>query len=406
MKKIYIYFFLILFLFRSLTLAQYNLQISAVINEVNADSLMENLKILTGEKAITLNTAPVFILSRHKDNIGNSQAALFIKKKLLEYGLKTYVQEFLGTGENVYAVQPGVEKPNQKIIICAHYDSMPPGAYSPGADDNGSGTAAVLEAARILSKIKTKYTVIYALWDQEEQGLQGSNYYANQVSLIKDSIVAVINLDMIGWDSNNDFKAEIHTQNIANSVDLAQKMFNVNSLYNIGLNASIVNPGTNRSDHASFWTYKYSAVLLIESFQDFNPYYHQTLDRIDKINKIFFSKCARLAIGTLAYYAGIAKDTLIISEKPTFFQLYQNYPNPFNASTKIRYNVSKETHVKLVVYDALGTELAVLVNQTQQPNVYEIDFDVSRFGVFASGVYFYALYSGDYFAVRKMVLAK
>ena len=73
-------------------------------------------------------------------------------------------------------------KPNQQIIICAHFDSKPYSGPAPGADDNGSGTSAVLEAARILSKYKTDYTIIYALWDNEEIGLRGSAYYAQQAS--------------------------------------------------------------------------------------------------------------------------------------------------------------------------------------------------------------------------------
>ena len=57
---------------------------------------------------------------------------------------------------------------------------MPSGTTAPGADDNASGTAAVIEAARIFTQYDSKYTIIYALWDEEEQGLIGSAYYAHQ----------------------------------------------------------------------------------------------------------------------------------------------------------------------------------------------------------------------------------
>lgn len=416
MKKKFLATLLFFFVTTFYLYAQADQKIVSIINQVSIDSLFENLKILTGEKQIVLTAGPVTITSRHNDNVGNSYAAAFIKKKLLGYGLKTYTQEFLSTGENVYAIQPGVEKPNQHVIVGAHYDTMPVGNFSPGADDNGSGTAAVLEAARILSKYKFDYTIVYALWDREEQGLQGSTYYAYQASIRKDSIIAVINLDMLGWDSNNDDSTKIHTRDIANSNKIADDIFAVNNLYAIGLKTSIINPGTTRSDHASFWNYNYSAVLLIESFNDFNPFYHTSNDNIQNINKSFFEKNAKLGIGTLAKSAGVSIDTFVVPERPSVFYLYQNYPNPFNPSTKIRYSVSKETNVKLIVYDLLGREITTLVDEVQMPNDYEVRFDAANYGEFssgisakggyASGVYFYVLYAEGYLSARKMVLVR
>ncbi|MEW6702139.1 MAG: M28 family peptidase, partial [Bacteroidota bacterium] len=357
---------------------------------------------------------PVTISSRHNDNVGNSYAADFIKKKLLGYGLKTYTQEFLSTGENIYAVQTGVSKPNQHIIVCAHYDTMPVGNFSPGADDDGSGTVAVLEAARILSKYKFDYTIIYALWDREEQGLQGSNYYAQLARSRNDSIVAVINLDMLGWDGNNDDSTKIHTRDIANSNKIADDIFAVNNLYAIGLKTSKINPGTTRSDHASFWKYNYSAVLLIESFNDFNPFYHTSSDNIQNINKNFFEKNAKLGIGSLAKSAGASINTSVIPEKPTLFYLYQNYPNPFNPSTVINYTIGGSQPsvrlwlISLKIFDLLGREIATLVNEEKPAGKYQISWNgEDNFGnKVSSGIYFYVLYAGDYVSARKMVLVR
>ena len=111
----------------------------------------------------------------------------------------------------------------------------------------------MLEAARVLSQESFPYTIIFALWDEEEQGLVGSDYYANQASANGDSILGVINLDMIAWDSDNDDIAEIHTRSVGNSYDLKDKMVEVNSAYNINLDLQIDDPGTNASDHKSFW---------------------------------------------------------------------------------------------------------------------------------------------------------
>jgi hypothetical protein len=98
------------------------------------------------------------------------------------------------------------------------------------------------------------------------------------------------------------------------------------------------------------------------------------------------------------------------AELPNWFALEQNYPNPFNPSTRIGYSIppssrygvgSRET--KLVVYDILGREVAVLVNEKKAPGRYEVEFDGSGL---ASGIYFYRLSAGTYVECRKMVLMK
>ncbi len=203
----------------------------------------------------------------------------------------------------MYGVLTGTEYPNQVWMVCAHYDDMPSGSVAPGADDNASGTAAVLEAARVLSQESFSYTIIFALWDEEEQGLVGSDYYANQASANGDSILGVINLDMIAWDSDNDDIAEIHTRSVGNSYDLKDKMVEVNSAYNIDLILQIDDPGTNASDHKSFWDVGYGAILLIEDFEDFNAYYHTTNDLVVHYNEPYYFKLAKLSYATLASFA-------------------------------------------------------------------------------------------------------
>jgi hypothetical protein len=85
------------------------------------------------------------------------------------------------------------------------------------------------------------------------------------------------------------------------------------------------------------------------------------------------------------------------------YKLSQNYPDPFNPSTKIVYRIPKSGIVRLVVYDILGREVAVLVNQFQQPDEYRIDWNASNF---PSGVYFYKLQAGDFVQTKKMILIK
>ncbi len=277
--------------------------VQSIINQTNIDSLIFFVEELSGEVQTIIGGSPYTIVSRHKNQPSNDKAADYIEQKLLSYGLDVYNQSFSSSGRNVYGILIGTEFPNQSWMICAHYDDMPSGSVAPGADDNASGTAAVIEAARILSQQSFPYSIIFALWDEEEQGLVGSNYYANLASSNGDSILGVINLDMIAWDSNNNDVAEIHARSVGNSYDIKDKMVEVNSVYNLNLVLQIDDPGSTASDHASFWSNGYGAILLIEDFQDFNAYYHTTNDLVVHFNQPYYHLMSKLAIGTLATFA-------------------------------------------------------------------------------------------------------
>ncbi|MFH0735471.1 MAG: M20/M25/M40 family metallo-hydrolase [bacterium] len=274
-----------------------------VIQNINIDSLLYYVKELSGKVNFTLNNQSVSILSRHKNNADNAKAADYLFQKFTQYNMPVFKQDFSTSGRNIYAVQQGTELPNQKLIICAHYDSQPAGSLAPGADDNASGTAAVIEAARLLKEYSFPYTIVYALWDEEEQGLIGSKYYADNAAASGDSIIAVVNIDMIAWNRSNSNIVEIHTTPKANSIELGDKMFELNSVLDLGLIPVIKNPGATYSDHSSFWDNNYSAILLIEDDNDFNAYYHTPGDTIGNFNIPYFLKCTKLSIATLLTYA-------------------------------------------------------------------------------------------------------
>jgi len=88
---------------------------------------------------------------------------------------------------------------------------------------------------------------------------------------------------------------------------------------------------------------------------------------------------------------------------PKEYNLYQNYPNPFNPSTILKYSIVKKGEVKLTIYDILGREVSVLVNEVKDPGYYEVNFNASNL---ASGVYFYRLVAGNFVSTRKMLLLK
>jgi len=94
---------------------------------------------------------------------------------------------------------------------------------------------------------------------------------------------------------------------------------------------------------------------------------------------------------------------VISTEVPRSFMLYQNYPNPFNPVTTIKFDVQQEAFVKLKIYDILGREVAVLVNENLRVGTYEAVFGTTKL---ASGLYFYELTAEDYKEVKKMILLK
>ena len=94
---------------------------------------------------------------------------------------------------------------------------------------------------------------------------------------------------------------------------------------------------------------------------------------------------------------------IINTNIPDNFRLYQNYPNPFNPETSIKYQVTKTSNVKLIIFDVLGNEVATLVNEKQSPGTYEVNWNVAHH---PSGIYLYRLIAGDFQDTKRMILLK
>ena len=384
------------------TLIQY------LINQTNLDTLVHFVNVLSGEDSVTINDTTYLFLSRYWLHPHNDLAADFIFQTLSRFDIPTYNQNYSTTGRNVYAVKNGTDFPDQKFIICAHYDDMPPQTPAPGADDNAGSVAAVLEAARLLSQVPTPYTIVFALWDEEEMGSWGSRYYALQAYLSGEDILGVVNLEMLGYDSDNDGLYDIHTQPIANSVELANLIDSLQNHYNLGLTSVIHNPGTTASDHSSFWNQGYTAIVFGEAFfgGDPNPFYHTSNDKIEHFNLDYYHALSKLAIATISH---LAFNNIVVglnNEPETAtneFKLYQNYPNPFNPQTSIQLVLPQDGYVSLKIYNVLGQEIATLVSDNLLAGSYQYVWNASNF---ASGIYVYRLEAKGSMMDRKMILMK
>jgi hypothetical protein len=338
--------------------------IVSALAAVSLDSLVLDLERLTGERTVDVGNGPESILSRHKLNTGNALAADWLQQRLLALGYSPVVQGFnAGTGENILAEKVGTLHPGRKVIICGHYDAMPGGPVNaPAADDDGSGTCSVLEAARVLAPYSFENTIVFALWDEEEQGKVGSAYYAGVSAANDDTIAAVINMDAISYDGNGDGLMRIHTRPVANSLAIKDSALVVNTTYGLNLNIAINNPGATYSDHASFWSEGYGAILVIEDFDnDGNPHYHTPTDLLQYMDLAYWQDLTRLSIGTTAVLAVPVNGPSAIADvaAPPVAAL-RVFPNPAAQEARLWLELRQAGVVRITLCDALGRSAQVL----------------------------------------------
>jgi hypothetical protein len=205
------------------------------------------------------------------------------------------------SSDNVEATINGTNESSDEIyIICAHYDTVSAG---PGADDDTSGTVAVLMTALIMSQYQFEHTIKFVAFSGEEQGLLGSAIYAQQAKQAGWDIVGVLNCDMISYavtttDGNN----LIVFENTA-SEWLYTYTFNVNTEYADYIQLTLHHGGSTwGSDHNSFWDQGYDALFYFEYTE--TPYYHTSQDTMEHINASYAVKNIRLVLATLAELTG------------------------------------------------------------------------------------------------------
>lgn len=203
-------------------------------------------------------------------------------------------------GTNVEATLPGKDPESDEIyIVCGHYDSV---VGSPGADDNASGTAAVLVCAEIMSRYAFDHTIRFVAFSGEEQGLLGSHVYAQEASQNGDNIVAVLNGDMLGYAEDDYDRTHMNVFYDDNSYWIMSFIDATAEEYYDMINLDIIPAGyTWGSDHYSFWEYGYEAVFCHE--YEFNPYWHEPQDVIDNMDMLYEMRNCRLILASLAELA-------------------------------------------------------------------------------------------------------
>ena len=232
-----------------------------------------------------------------------TQAGEWIYSEFQDMGLDVRYHNWSHGGEsgrNIEATLSGANvSSNHIFVMCAHYDTV---LGSPGADDDGSGVAAVLSAAYVLSKYIVNYTVRFIAFSGEEQGLYGSYEYAKDAFNSGDCIVGVLNADMIGYAVNETQGEHIKIYNNSQSYWIVEYIDTVADIYFEYIDLNVICGGYSwGSDHSSFWQFGYDAVQYKE--YEVTPYYHTPNDIIENMNVSYLAKCTKLFLATIAEFS-------------------------------------------------------------------------------------------------------
>lgn len=305
----------------------YEFDVEAVINSVDTNRIKENLAKIQGirhyqENPQKLEEVRDLIIDHHvlldRDTITQSVTYNTSNK-----------------GQNIFGLQHGVYTQNEEYFIGGHYDGVEEG---PGADDNGSAVAGMLEVSEVFKDYNFNKSIRYVSWDFEEQGLIGSTHFVQNLpeNLI---IPAYLNFEMIGYASDkpntqelplgfdflfpdayqeiqeNDFRGDFLT-NVGNSTASLQLMNDfetIASQYVPELSViSVASPGNGssvpdllRSDHAPFWFSDIPAIMLTDGANFRNKNYHTPNDVMDSLDFNFMMNNIKASIAYLAEKAEI-----------------------------------------------------------------------------------------------------
>jgi photosystem II stability/assembly factor-like uncharacterized protein len=217
--------------------------------------------------------------------------------------------QFFHYTQNVVATLPGIVSPDTDCVIVGHYDSNSDDPYvsAPGANDNATGTCAVLEVARLCRNYRFKYTMKFLAVAAEEVGLIGSSHYASSASSEGKTILGVVNGDMTGYPTTGDTTRLVVTS-YQNAIPLLDSIGVYNIRYGIGVNLVSVVSSSGGSDHVPFTNYGYNAVEIAEATADeiwggADPYYHSVNDTYDRISPGMVRRAVQLETAALAELA-------------------------------------------------------------------------------------------------------
>jgi len=337
MKKIIISFFVAFLLLSTTTvitgqkeiISTYDKEVLQVNNQDIIPEMLEQLdeEMMLGHIEDLVEIAEKHSLSRLTGTEGCEEARDYILNELFETNyLQINILDWAGIGtfppyrhllfvsENIEAKIPGKQGSNEIIVLMAHYDTV---ANTPSADDNSAGTAAVISAAKIMSQYEFNHEIRFILVSGEEEGLLGSNAYAENAYDTCESIVTVVNLDMIGYSSpdieGDENKVRIYETCSSSITDNAIDVCNnpdYSQYFNFEVFPSDKDAG-HVSDQRSFCNHGFDSIFIHE--YTWNDNKDKGTDNIENMDVNYATRVARLAMAVIAKYA---LDPIIDNDPP------------------------------------------------------------------------------------------
>lgn len=325
-------------------------------------------------------------------------------------------QEAIDAGwANVVATKTGTSLPDEVVLLGGHFDSVSELAetLAPGADDNGSGIAAIVESARNMADVSFERTVQFVCFSGEETGLHGSAACAARADALGTNIVGMFNLDSVGW---NDNYFRIFSNESSDWLgDMA-----LNMAYTWAPSLTSYHwycPTCTWSDHSSFWNHGFDAIVGIETWDPAPPQHHTTGDTLGLMDIPLVADVTAISLATIATIAGIdtsgvsttvENDGDIPESISPVFTLEDAEPNPFNPSTTIRFTLAAEGPIDLAVYTTTGRLVIRLADDVRRAGPHAVTWDGTDGNGRAvpSGTYLYRLAAGASSETKKMVLVR
>lgn len=271
-----------------------------------------------------INHLSCHIGERHMWRNGSlARAADYIESNFATAGYSPTRQNYKAYGKTVANIIAEKKAPApETIVIGAHYDTVP---GSPGADDNASSVAGLLELARLLKNSLCRYSLIFVAFANEESPSFGSDYmgsmqYAKRLREIKKNVLFMISLESIGYfrkDKHQKYPIGLMRWFYPKTADFIAVVGDFNSrkyVFRIARNiqrfgrmkaSALIFPkrfgGIDRSDQKAFWDYGFKALMITDTANFRNPNYHRETDTIDTLNFEKMSKVIGGTYGALAH---------------------------------------------------------------------------------------------------------
>jgi aminopeptidase YwaD len=251
---------------------------------------------------------------RHPDSSPDTlrRTAAYLTNQFTSLGLRTSLHEFSAWGrayQNVIGATPNVSESEHPLILAAHYDTV---IGSPGADDNASALAVLLDVARRVIQVRLQRPVRFIGFCLEEENLLGSRAYAAHLASMQQSILGAIVLECVGYARDEEGSQKIPpgipvtvptvgnflavignqgSQTLTMAMERAMKPHVPIVPLVVPGNGELL-PDTRRSDHTSFWEQGFPAVMLTDTANFRNPHYHQPTDTLETLNLDFMASVA------------------------------------------------------------------------------------------------------------------